>query len=266
MFRNLKRYFHEKKHGKNIYLVYSMGKVGSSTVTELLEKQYPFLPVFQLHFLSDYWIKQLIPSMPAHYHVNLAPAEAFRKFRESHPDYRLKIITLVREPVIRDISDIFENWQDFFKTKNVDDLQIDRIMERLHQHEFEYSLNWFDSEFKAWTGVDIYTQKFEKQRGYSSWKFDAFDVLCIKLERLDQVLIPAMSEFCGLRLRMENNSNVSAQKNIAQLYKLASTTFKLSKRQEHLVFDSLLVNHFYSPEEIAKFKIRWLDQSKNEMA
>lgn len=262
MFGKLQKYFHERKHGKNIYLIYSMGKVGSSTVTALIEKQFPFVPVFQLHFLSDHWIKEVLPALPVHYHGNLAHAQNFFEFRNQHPDYRIKIITLVREPVIRDISDVFENWQDFFKTKNVADVTFEKVMNRLTSHDFEYTLNWFDTEFKAWTGIDIYEQKFDKERGYSAWNFDAFDILCIKLEKLDQVLAPAIMEFGGLHLKTSGNANVSAQKNIRDLYKRTVDEFRLSEVQQALIFDSALVNHFYSTEEIAKLKIRWTKASK----
>lgn len=265
MFGKLKRYFHEKKHGKNTYLVYSMGKVGSSTVTELMEKQYPFLPVFQIHFLSDNWIKKIIPSMPAYYHVNIPPSEVFLQFKNEHPENRLKIITLVREPVIRDISDVFENWRDFFKTSEIGDLKMELIMNRLHQHDFDYTLSWFDTEFKEWTGIDIYTQPFDKEKGYSIWKFDSFDVLCIKLEKLDHVLNSSMMDFCGLDLKVARNSNVSAQKNIRELYKETVSEFRLSEKQEHLIFDSRLVNHFYSENEIAKLRNKWVEHRKNEI-
>lgn len=257
MFNGLKKYLHERRHGKNIYLIYSMGKVGSSTLIDLFEKQFPYLPAFQLHFLSDYWIKEKIPAMPEYYHVNLIPAKNFEDFRRAHPDYNVKIITLVREPVVRDISDVFENWTDFFKTKDSAELTTEKIFARLHQHDFEYTLNWFDTEFKAWTGIDIYQQEFNKDKGYSIWNSGGYDVLCIKLEKMDKVLNQAMLEFCGLNLKPGGKANVSAQKKIRDLYKTVIDKFRLSPEQEKIIYTSKLVNHFYSEQEIASQKLRW---------
>lgn len=262
MFNRLRKYFHERKLGKNVYLIYSMGKVGSSTLMELFEQQYPFLPAFQLHFLSDYWIKEKIPSMPEYYHINLKPANEFNTFLQEHPDYSIKIITLVREPVIRDISDIFENWTDFFKTNDSQDLRIEKILERLKKHDFEYTLNWFDNEFKAWTGVDIFKQPFDKEKGYSIWKSGGKEILCIKLEKLDEVLNKAMLEFCGLNLRPGSMANVSANKKTRHLYKQVTDTFRLTPDQEMLIYSSQLVNHFYTEAEIINQKKRWASQSQ----
>lgn len=249
---------HERKHGKYIYLIYSMGKVGSSTVKELVEQQFPFLPCFQPHFLSDHWLKEIIPAMPEHYHVNLKPAQEFNEFRKLHPEYKVKIITLVREPVIRDISDVFENWRDFFKTNDMKSLTSNQILERLHTHNFEYTLNWFDTEFKAWTGVNVYEQDFDKGKGYSIWQSNGHDILCIQLEQLNEVLCKAMSEFAGLKLQPGKSANTSEQKGMKELYRTVASTFSLSNEQQAIVYQSKYVNHFYSANDINRQKQRWV--------
>ena len=263
MFEKLKKRLHEWRYGKNIYLVYTMGKVGSTTFETALEKQYKFLPVFKLHFLSDYWIKEVIPKMAEGFHQNIGIARQFEKFRSAHPDYRLKIITMVREPVSRDISDIFQNWQIFFDTNRISELSPQKILDYLGHHKFEYTLNWFDTEFKKWTGKNIYEMKFDKEKGYTIWSFEEFDLLCVKLEKLDSVLKEASREFFRFDISAEVKANTAEEKDIKDLYRLVMRDFKLNPVQEDLVYHSKLVNHFYTAEEIAQQRSRWTRSPKS---
>lgn len=247
-----------KQHGDQIFLIYTMGKVGSSTLQSSFETNYPFLPAFQIHFLSDYWLKEKLPSMPEYYQVHLKWAKRFFDFRKANPKHRLKIITLMREPVMRDVSDLFENGAEYFQTDDLNKVSEEKILERLAKNDYDYTLNWFENEFNAWTGIDIYSQPFQKEKGYSIWKFPDFDILCIQLEKLDDVIKEAMTEFSGFPFELADKANSSENKSTKALYKNVVGKFRLSPEKAKAVYESKLVQHFYSEKEIEEFKKRWV--------
>ncbi len=256
MLQGIRRYFHERKYGENYYLVYSMGKVGSSTVYTELIRQFP-VDAIQLHFLSDHWLKEVLPTMHDAFGYHAGLADEYAAHRKQKPNQRLKIITMVREPVIRDISDVFENWKTFFSLEKAHELTSEMVLTRLRMHKFEYTLNWFDNEFRNWTGIDIYNKPFDKEQGYSVWHFDAFDVLCIKLEKMDSVLTKGMLELGGPPLKQGSNANVATSKAIKDVYKDVSNKFRLSPEQENILLNSKYLNHFYTADEIMALKTRW---------
>ena len=83
------------------------------------------------------------------------------------------------------------------------------------------------------------------------------DILCLKLEKLNEVCEIAFKEFCGLSLKPGHESNVAEQKGLAELYKSVKADFRLDKLQEEIVFNSKYLQHFYAPDEIESNRKRW---------
>lgn len=249
-----------EEYGKPLVLIYSMGKVGSSTLKASFDHAYPFLPVYQIHFLSDLWLKKKLPAMSSYFGMHTKWAEEFFSFRSAHPDYRMKIITLVREPVVRNISDVFENGREFFKS-SLEEAGEDKIIDWLKKDDYEYTLNWFDTEFFEWTGVDIYSLPFDREKGFSCWKMKDFDLLCIKLEKLDERIEEAMQELAGFPFSLDVTANKSENKEGKELYKSVLKKFRIPAEKGDWLYGSKLVTHFYTEEEIARFKAQWVARS-----
>lgn len=93
-------------------LIYQMGKVGSSTVHSSLNQL--GIPSYQVHLLSSNTISQTeeyyrrLPHavMPGHLRTSKYLSEHIDKTRGK---IRWKVVTLVREPVSRAISNCYEN-------------------------------------------------------------------------------------------------------------------------------------------------------------
>ena len=49
------------KQKNKVFLIYTMGKVGSTSVYNSLKKQLPFAKVFHVHFLSDFYLNEVLP-------------------------------------------------------------------------------------------------------------------------------------------------------------------------------------------------------------
>ena len=252
-----KRKVHELKYGKQFFLIYSMGKVGSTTAYTFLKKQYPFIPVHHVHFLSDYWLKEKLPKLDSFFHNNIKAAASVFKSLAKHPDYRLKIITMVRDPMIREISDIFQNWKGILDVKTVDELTVDKLSLYLNGHNHDYVLNWFDSELKAYLGFDIYSFPFDKEKGYSIYKTASADILCFQLEKMNACFEEAMKEFAGLKVAVTESSNRSETKAGKDTYKMIIKQYKPSAEKIASLYNSKYVRHFYSEKDINGFVKKW---------
>lgn len=183
----------------------------------------------------------------------------------------LKIITLVREPISRNISRFFQ----YFEGPSlgpiicvIPEMQfMEVIIERLKHgyHEIPYYNNnilhnpfdWFDKELKAVFGVDIYAHPFDKEKGYSIIKQGNIEVLAMKLEKLNS-LESVIGEFINVPNFKLINANEGDKKPYKYLYKNVKDAIKIPRE----VFDEYYKNnpkmdHFYSEEEKAAFLKKW---------
>lgn len=241
--------------GRNItIIVYSMGKVGSTSVYHSLRRCLRPVDIFHTHFLSDHWLKQELPTLNKHFHHNIEIGNRIRDHIKKTPAKRLKIVTLVREPIGRDISGIFQNLPAHFHGLDPSFEEVVRVLER---HEHSYTLNWFDTEFRNFLGFDIYALPFDKTKGYSIYRTESADILCIRLEDLNRVFSIAFEEFLGITGLELVAKNISATKDTSELYKKVLALYKPSAEKLSFVYSSKYVRHFYSDMEIEQFQHKW---------
>jgi len=248
----------QERFGKVIVLVYTMGKVGSRSVYDSLRAHLEALPVAHAHFLSDHWVNGVLPSLHRSFRHNIQNAEEYRRRTASLPDHRLKVITLVRDPVARELSNIFENWQGLFRIRSIDDLSLEMITSYVDQQPQQFALEWFDSEFKGWTDVDVYSLPFDRRRAYEIYETERFDLLVIKLEGLDACFTQAIGQFLGVDGIELVRSNETASKDGKTHYRELTEKYRATEEKLNELYASRLVTHFYSDAEIAAFRGRWL--------
>lgn len=95
----------------NPIVIYQMGKVGSTTIVESLRRSVPERSIFHVHFLStegikieeDFYREHLSRIGAIHDHL-LESWYLSEQFDKITSDEKYKIITLVREPIARNIS------------------------------------------------------------------------------------------------------------------------------------------------------------------
>src|SRR5690606_11691670 len=239
---------------QTIILVYSMGKVGSSSVYHSLRLKLPYASIFHVHFLSDHWLNERLPNADSFFHDNIKLGKRIREFIARHSNCRLKVITLVREPVMRDLSGLFENWVAHFDKADED---VGVVLSKMQAHTHEYSLNWFDTEFRNFMNFDIYKTPFDRERGYSIYRLEGADILCIRVEDLDRVASQAFYEFMSLRGFMVVHKNRADQKDRSQLYRLVKEQYVAEKGKLASLYSSKYVRHFYTQKEIDDFFRKW---------
>jgi hypothetical protein len=228
----------------NDILIYQPGKVGSSTINNSLTEAGIFCT--QLHTLN-LWNNN----------VSNTYKDLFKK------NDVFKIITLVREPISRDLSIIFESLNYIVHLFNEDSF-IDLCIDFLKRKKTFIPLvidvkqfDWFDNELKAIFDIDIYAYPFNKEKGYCIIKQDNIEVLAMKSEKLNS-LESVIGEFVGTPDLKLINDRVGDSRWYKYLYKNVKDTIKIPRE----IFDMYYKNnpkmdHFYSEEEKAAFLTKW---------
>jgi hypothetical protein len=179
------------------------------------------------------------------------------------PARRLKIVTLLREPVGRTISSFFYNLNQYipdFNRYRIDDPEVtQRLQERflVDFPEHDYSINWFDNELRRTFGIDVYRHGFDPGKGYAIIEGASVDVLVLKLERLKHCTPEAFREFLGLSEFALSTANTSEEQPYYQFYKKFLEEVRLPASYLDKMYTSPYMRHFYSADEIATFRTMW---------
>jgi hypothetical protein len=265
-------------------LVYQMGKVGSSTIVASLQAARLNLPVHHVHFLTvegiayaekiykDNWHKR--PN-PLHlWHSQYLRRQIAKEDKNAPPgQVKWKVVTLVRDPIAHLISAFFQvldSQVDYNYRQKARSLTMQEMAEELislfRQFDFhrKQPLTWFDAELKSVFGVDVLAEPFPKQTGYKIYARGSAEILLFKVEKLNECASPAFQEFLhvdGLSLVKTNEAFHKAYASLYQQF-LAQLTLPVSY-VDHM-YASPYVTHFYSEEEIQRFRAKWCKRSDME--
>ncbi|WP_156115565.1 putative capsular polysaccharide synthesis family protein [Psychroserpens sp. Hel_I_66] len=261
IYRFIKRqYFTKFGLDRDLYLVYTMSKVGSSTVYNSLKKKYPFKEIHHIHFLGDTWLDSFKTGHPT-FNNNLKNASNLNKLL-AKKRWNIKIISLTRDPIARDVSGIFQTWKHIFNVENITDVSAEMIIAHLKEIDFSYAQNWFETDFKEFTGFDIFEHEFNSSRGYEIYSCKKAELLIFQLEQLNSNFNLAMNRFIGKGEYKLHEENITASRASGELNTKVKQLLKLSHQQLENIYDSLYMSTFYNTSQIDKFKKRWLEELK----
>lgn len=256
-------------------VVHNMGKVGSQTVKLSLTKAYEALgvvaPVYFTHALNSFELGRQIAAQESHQRdpksrlVALEAGEAIRKKIDSDPTQHWNIVSLVRDPIARNVAAFFQNLQEYIPDWS------ERYAEgKLNAHEvqavfmkvspsFDDLDQFFDSQMKAIPafGIDVYATPFPHDSGYTIFPGAAqASLLLIRLENMNQCIKNAIYEFLGFKDFTLHNTNVAVEKDYAPLYR-AFKEIPLPTEYVNRIYKTQFARHFYSDAELEAFTRRW---------
>jgi Putative capsular polysaccharide synthesis protein len=258
---------------------YQMGKVGSSTVQASLEARNPGCPVYHVHFLNPRRVSELESQRRKYFATGrygyLRRSWLYQFLLEEIQRQRRhwKLITMVREPIARNISTFFENLDvkvepgstlykvrsdyygfdidvDLNNVEPLTELFFDRLVH-------ERPLRYFDDEVKTVFGIDVFASEFPQQEGYQILKGGNADLLVIRLDDLDRCAEQAFSDFLGIDGFRLRQTNVGGEKNYAPLYKEFQRKICLPQDYIERMYTSRYARHFYSQDELHQFAGKW---------
>lgn len=263
-------WFRRQLRGRQPLLIYQMGKVGSTTLLDTLRPLLPEMQIYHIHVLSDAGIRQEDrnyyggkPTLCSKSHLpsskHLFESKFLRK-QMARGLEGLKIITLFRDPVGREVSAFFQGNlpEAGFRQRLGNPARVPGVVEDFWRgNAFEFALNWFDRELKAVFGFDVYKSPFPHERGYGIYEQNGVEILAIKVEALNVCFRPALKEFLGVDVPALKQANVTKAKGYQELQTnfLKALTFSPEFLDE--VYNDKYTTHFYTEAERQAFRTRW---------
>lgn len=262
------------RRSQNPVIVYQMGKVGSSSVVAGLEASH--FEVFQVHVLTHDWISKV----EAQYEKasrdhnrgiideHLLASMFLRRWLDRGFDgKRARVVTLIRDPVARNMSSFFQGFPIYFseiaaqfRKENLGyeakvAKLIDLFLNEFQEHDTP--LNWFDVHFKPAFEIDVFAQPFPHDQGFMRYQSDNCDAILLRLEDLRRVGNSALSVFLGGTAFELKDANVASEKTYADAYDQFKNDIRLPAAYLDRMYDSKFSRHFYTADEIARFRRRW---------
>ena len=256
-------------------IIYQMGKVGSSTLMRTFESLAHPYELFQVHALTWPWIRKIeeqyrhassVKGRPILDEHILASRYLRGLMDRRKPAYRWKVITLVRDPIARNISTFFQGFPIYFphlsgliEGRDEMDTRVNQIIDVFLEQYAEHNapLTWYDEHFKPVFGIDVFDQPFDTSKGYRIYRTDRADVLLIRLEDFDRIISQAIHEFTGLRIGDIRPANISSQKSYSSAYEAFRKRIDLPIAYVERIYGSRFARQFYSAAELADFSARW---------
>ena len=244
-------------------IVYQMAKVGSSTIAAAL-RDFGGMNVFQVHLMSadniERWRVGLRKFPLARFQtgVDIIGTLLYKGLVE--PGRKLKIITLVRDPIARNCSFYFHNLDVLMETEAAhENVESSRLVgEFRNKFDHRGCLQWFDRDFKPVLGVDIYEHPFPHDKGYTRVASDRHDILVMRTDLDDALKKKCVEEFLGIEGLSLAPKNVGSQKPYAAAYRKFLDALELPEPYVDEMLGSKYTRHFFSPDEIASLRDKWL--------
>jgi hypothetical protein len=253
-------------------LVYQMGNVGSRSVVRAVQSRWPG-PVAHFHTLDT---EELAASeklfrrqfkehreVPSH---TLEGLHIARRLRREGTSGSWRVITMVRDPVARNLSAFFMSFRTRLAGTEllrriraggdptlVQDL-IDRFVDTFNHRG---PLAWFDRELRAATGVDVFASSFSPDRGAQVYEGPIGRILLLRLEDLNRVgreEICAFLDLPDLEISVGNQSTASLY---GEVFAQIRDRLRMPAPVLDAIYESKLCRHFYTETEREAFRARW---------
>ncbi len=271
----------DNRYKKPPLLIYQMGKVGSKTVTHSLYKAKIGRHIYHVHFLTPELVTKYENKRKKYLGtINEGSLKHIwqyqylqKKLAKNTKGEKWKVVTLVRDPVARNLATFFENievltseldtqWRlksseyDFEITIDKNNFQplIDIFFEKCRH---DTPLIYFDREFKPHFEIDVFDTPFPVANGYEIYKNDKVDILLIRLEDLNNCAEKAINKLLSIDNIKIIQQNIGDQKDYAELYAKFKGTIRLPDSYLDKMYKSKFAQHFYTENEIKHFRKKW---------
>ena len=273
-------------HKKPPLIVHQMGKVGSSSVTRSLRAAKIDRHIYHTHFLRPALIDKFEKQRRNHLGTGREGGlkhiwqyqHLSKQLKRGLKGRRWKIITLVRDPIARNLSDFFEHLELLpvapgqpLKVRSeahnyeltIDNNNLEGLVELFFdRYDHDTPLTFFDQEFKGVFKIDLFASDFPTSKGYQVYREKEVDLLLIRLENLNTCFSEAVKAFLNIDNLPLIQANTSAKKDFATLYQMFKDTIHFPESYLEKMYSSRFARHFYSDLERAQFKVKWSGNSR----
>jgi hypothetical protein len=247
-------------------LVYQMGKVGSTTVCRSLRAMHLRRDVHQVHLLNlldevEASVRRTMPD-PRGTLREIERARALRALVLRARDVQFPVISLVRDPVQRNVSAFFQNVAevvpDVYVRHRAGRVSIDELRTAfLERYDHGPPLTWFPTQMEPVFGIDVFATPFDPAAAWATYESPTARLLVVRLEDLPTQGAAAVRAFLDLDRFELVPANVGGTKAYADLYASFREQVRLPADYLDRMYESPLALHFYTGDERARFRRRW---------
>ena len=255
---------------QNPILIYQMGKVGSSTVYHSLKEQVTNRSIYHFHSINRTTIeghktnnRRFIKSGDfKKVFTGVGFGELMNK-RILEGNEKFDVITLVREPLTRNISAFFQNayrWIPDFEKKCLEGTLDTRATINYFFSKGKFhtrGLDWVEMEIKGVLGIDVYASSFPVQKGYEEYENKKSRLLLLRMEDLNDKG-DVIKGFLGLDNFKLKNANVGGTKFYSDAYKAFKKSIRFPEEYIDRLHSHKYSQHFYNKSELDKVKEEWI--------
>jgi hypothetical protein len=243
-------------------LIYQMAKVGSTSLLYSLQYAYlkaghPDVPLHHVHALTNLQQHEQAARL-ANDSELLATVQEYQQLLHdftSQPARQWKIVSLVRDPIARHISDYFHHigthlpgWRESWEAGR---LSVDEVREHFLTVE-DHAPNWFDAELRHVTGIDVFARPFNHLDGYTRYDHPRSTLIVLRLEDLQRASAPAMSQLLGLKNFKLYQFNSRSGAAAGEMYRQFLTRALPSSYVEAM-YETRFAGYFYTAAERESF-------------
>lgn len=268
-------------------IVTTVGKVGSSSIAATLQEALHGRPVAHVHWLAannlradeEYYKSRARAYRGRSEMANFMPRYVWHgqhlgaAIESAPPGVIWDVVTLVRDPLRRNVSSFFQNLElmyDFWPEKELRSKNARVIAERLvemflnsyvaNRSPVEHDgdpLTWFDREIAPVFGCDLYATPFPFSSGYEIYTSKNARILLLRLEDVERVASAALTKFFGTDIRESVVRNEATDKAYADIYAWFNKLLVLPHAYVEKIYTSRYCTHFYCHSELDRFRSRW---------
>lgn len=237
-----------------IPVVYTMGKVASTAVSQAISAA--GLPCHDVHTLDRMQLARrafgaVVRGRIPQRHLRAALWSHRKLTNQRH---RYLYITLVRDPIARNLSAYFENRHLLSAaTQGVPDPH-QVLTHFCATYAHTQPLTWFDREFKAQLGIDIYAQVLFREKYYN---YDArTNTVIFRTDCTDATKSKVLSQLLQRKITV-GRSNLGTQSDYSALYAQVQAVATFDPVFVQQVYNSRFARQFWTASERAAFVTRW---------
>ncbi len=247
-------------------LVYTASKVASSAVTHALasvEGQ----SVFHVHMISAANIREIGAAMRRRGLARVGkdmndPEDMGLLLADEliHTRRRARVVSLVRDPVARNISFYFQTLDVLWQQESAHErFTVERLLAEFHERfTHERGVDWFDMEFKPVLGIDVYAYPFPQREGFLRIDSGPYEVLLMRHDLDDRLKEKCLADLIRVPKVTLTPRNVGAEKPYSEAYGEFLRRVVLSEDYVDRLLGSKYARHFFSPEELVRVRAKWL--------